>query len=90
MAEIGVERLKLAYSKGIFPWYNEGEPILWWFPNPRFVLFPSELKDSKSMQKILRDQTFTFTENQAFEAVIVRCQRIFRPSQSDTWITDEM
>lgn len=84
------ERLKLAYRKGIFPWYSPGEPILWWFPNPRFVLFPAELRISKSMKKILDDQTFRITENQAFEQVISNCQKIYRPGQQGTWITNEM
>ena len=88
--DLCVERLKLAYEKGIFPWFNENEPILWWFPNPRFVLFPNELRVSKSMKKILRDGDFSFTENQSFEKVIGNCQKIQRPGQEGTWITDEM
>lgn len=84
------ERLKLAYQKGIFPWFNENEPILWWFPNPRFVLYPEDLYVSKSMRKILRDETFQFTENQAFEEVIQNCRAIKRNGQKGTWITDEM
>ncbi|MFA7470631.1 MAG: leucyl/phenylalanyl-tRNA--protein transferase, partial [Weeksellaceae bacterium] len=88
--DLSVERLKLAYRKGIFPWYNPGEPILWWFPDPRFVLYPEELKVSKSMTKILRENIFEITENQAFEEVISNCQKIFRPGQCGTWITNEM
>jgi len=88
--DLSTERLKLAYQKGIFPWFNENEPILWWFPNPRFVLFPDELIVSKSMKKILRDETFRFTENESFERVIENCRRIQRPGQKGTWITDEM
>lgn len=84
------ERLELAYSLGIFPWYNEGEEILWWSPDPRFVLFPNELKISKSMRKILRDQEFDFTENQDFEGVIRSCSEIKRKGQDGTWITKEM
>ncbi|SMC58617.1 leucyl/phenylalanyl-tRNA--protein transferase [Moheibacter sediminis] len=87
---LSVERLKLAYEKGIFPWFNEDEPILWWFPDPRFVLFPDELKVSKSMKKILRDSQFTFTENTCFEEVMRNCQRISRLGQDGTWITDDM
>jgi len=84
------ERLKLAYELGIFPWFNPNEPILWWFPNPRFILFPSELEVSKSMRKILKDEIFTFTENIDFEAVIRNCSQINRPNQEGTWITEAM
>lgn len=88
--DLSVERLELAYKKGIFPWFNENEPILWWFPDPRFVLFPEELKISKSMVKILKDEIFRFTENKAFEEVIFNCRKISRPGQKGSWITDEM
>jgi len=84
------ERLKLAYEKGIFPWYNENEPIIWWFPNPRFVLFPEELKRSKSMKKILNSNQFHFTENQNFREVIRNCSSIKRKGQTGTWIHEEM
>lgn len=88
--DLSTERLSLAYSLGIFPWYNEGEEILWWCPDPRFVLFPNELKVSKSMKKILRDQIFDFTENQCFEEVIRNCSEIKRKGQDGTWIIEEM
>lgn len=88
--DLSTERLKLAYRMGIFPWFNEDEPILWWFPDPRFVLFPAELKVSKSMRKVLRDETFSFTENQAFDQVIQNCRIIKRKGQKGSWITDEM
>lgn len=88
--DLSTERLSLAYSLGIFPWYNEGEEILWWSPDPRFVLFPNELKVSKSMKKILRDQIFDFTENQCFEEVIRNCSEIKRKGQDGTWIIEEM
>jgi len=88
--DLSTERLKLAYRLGIFPWFNEDEPILWWFPDPRFVLFPAELKVSKSMRKVLRDETFSFTENQAFDQVIQNCRIIKRKGQKGSWITDEM
>lgn len=88
--DLNPERLKLAYQKGIFPWFNEDEPILWWFPDPRFVLFPKDLKVSKSMQKILRDEVFSFTENHCFERVIENCRKISRPGQKGTWITNDM
>lgn len=88
--DLSLERLKLAYRKGIFPWFNPNEPIIWWFPNPRFVLFPNELKVPKSARKVLNSGQFQFTENQAFEAVITHCQQIKRNHQDGTWITDEM
>lgn len=88
--DLSVERLELAYSLGIFPWFNEGEEILWWCPDPRFVLFPKELKVSKSMKKILGDNIFQFSENQNFEAVIRNCSQIHRKGQDGTWITEEI
>lgn len=84
--DLSQERLLLAYRNGIFPWY-EGQHILWWCPHPRFVLFPGELKVSKSMQQLLKRQAFTFTVNKAFTAVIDNCQMIGRRGQSGTWIT---
>lgn len=88
--DLNIERLKLAYEKGIFPWFNEDEPIVWWFPDPRFVLFPKELKVSKSMRKVLRENQFSFTENECFEEVISNCKMAERPGQNGTWISDEM
>lgn len=84
--DLSQERLLLAYRNGIFPWY-EGQHILWWCPHPRFVLFPDELKVSKSMQQLLKRQAFTFTVNKAFTAVIDHCKTIERRGQSGTWIT---
>jgi leucyl/phenylalanyl-tRNA--protein transferase len=83
------ERLLLAYRHGVFPWY-EGEYILWWCPDPRFVLFPSELKISKSMKALLKKNAFDFTINKAFKEVIHHCKEIKRPGQKGTWITDEV
>lgn len=88
--DLSSERLLLAYSLGIFPWFNEGEDILWWCPDPRFVLFPSEIKVSKSMKKILRNNVFQFTENECFEEVMRRCGKISRKGQDGTWISEEM
>lgn len=88
--DLSPQRLDLAYSLGIFPWFNEGEEILWWSPDPRFVLFLDELKISKSMKKILRDNNFTFTENQCFEEVMKNCGKINRKGQDGTWISEEM
>lgn len=90
--DLSVERLKLAYRSGIFPWYSQGEPILWYSPDPRMVLFPEELKISKSMKQVIRSNRFTVTFNKAFEAVIENCKTIDRSDQDQygTWITDEM
>ncbi len=84
------ERLLLAYKNGIFPWYSEDEPIIWWSPDPRMVLFPQDLKVSKSMKQLLRKNAFKITYNQAFTEVIDACAKIYRPGQDDTWITEEM
>ncbi len=88
--DLSIERLKLAYQQGIFPWFNEDEPIVWWSPDPRFVLYPKDLKVSKSMRKVLRDGCFTITYNQNFEEVIASCQKINRRDQDGTWITRDM
>jgi leucyl/phenylalanyl-tRNA--protein transferase len=88
--DLSVERLLLAYKQGIFPWYSEGEPILWWSPNPRFVLFPEKLKVSKSMKQLLRNNMFKVTVNKAFREVITECSLIKRRGQDDTWITNDM
>jgi leucyl/phenylalanyl-tRNA---protein transferase len=87
--DLHTNRLLVAYSRGIFPWYNE-PPILWWCPDPRFVLFPEELIISSSMKKILRKKTFTFSINKDFKSVIHHCKTTYRPPQDGTWITDEM
>lgn len=88
--DLSVKRLLYAYNHGIFPWFNEGEPILWWSPNPRFVLFPENLKVSKSMKQILRNKDFTVTINKAFKEVITECSKVKRKGQADTWITNGM
>ncbi|MFV0231042.1 leucyl/phenylalanyl-tRNA--protein transferase [Empedobacter falsenii] len=88
--DLSPERLILAYQKGIFPWFNEDDPIIWWFPHDRFVLFPENLHVSKSMKKVFRDQTFTYTENKAFREVITNCSEAYRKGQDGTWITTEM
>ncbi len=84
------QRLILAYRSGIFPWYNEGEPIIWYSPDVRMVLFPEELKISKSMRRFISKNEFTLTWNKAFEQVIDQCQNSPRKDQLGTWITDEM
>ena len=88
--DLSPERLYFAYQLGLFPWYNPGEEILWWCPDPRFVLFPKDLKVSKSMRKIMRDEVFTFTENKCFREVIEECKNTFRKDQDGTWLSDEL
>lgn len=88
--DLSPERIWFAYQQGIFPWFNPGEEILWWCPDPRFVLFPEELKVSKSMKKILSAGKFRITENVCFEEVMKNCQKINRKDQDGTWITDDM
>lgn len=88
--DLSPERLILAYKSGIFPWFNEGEPILWWAPDPRMVLFFDELAISKSMRKILNKKMFKVTYNKNFKEVILNCQQIKREGQDGTWISDEM
>lgn len=88
--DLSVERLLLAYKMGIFPWFEIDQPLLWWSPDPRFVLYPEALKVSKSMRKLLRQQRFQVTVNTAFEAVIQQCARIPRKDQDGTWITQHM
>jgi len=88
--DLSVERLILAYRSGIFPWYSEGEPILWWNPDPRMVLFPEKLKVSKSLSRIIQKNEFSVTFNTAFSDVIKNCAAIEREGQADTWITNDM
>ena len=88
--DLSSERLMLAYKSGIFPWFNDAEPIIWWSPDPRMVLFPDELKVSKSMKKIIDKKIFKITCNQNFKAVIENCQKTERNGQTDTWISNDM
>lgn len=83
-------RLLHAYQNGIFPWYSEGEPILWWSPDPRLVLYPKELKLSKSLKKTIRKDTFRITADTAFQQVIMACAQTRLSNGTGTWITDEM
>lgn len=89
-ADLSLERLIYAYTKGIFPWFNDEELILWWSPDPRFVLFPNELKVSKSMKQFLRNSSYRITENAAFEQVIEHCALVKRDGQRGTWIGKSM
>jgi leucyl/phenylalanyl-tRNA--protein transferase len=88
--DLSPERLLLAYKSGIFPWFNIDEPIIWWSPDPRMVLFLDEFKVSKSMRNILNRDVFKVTFNQGFSAVIRNCQKIVRPGQDGTWISEQM
>ena len=87
--DLSVERLLLAYQNGIFPWY-EGDHILWWCPDPRFVLFPNDIKVHKNIRKMMRSNEFEFTVNKAFHQVIHNCKKIYRPGQDGTWITNDV
>ena len=88
--DLSTERLLLAYNSGIFPWFEDGEPITWWSPEWRMVLFLDDLKISKSMRNILNRDVFKVTFNQDFKAVISNCQSVKREGQNGTWITDDM
>ena len=88
--DLGEERLLLAYSMGIFPWYSEGDPILWWSPDPRLVLLPRNLKISRSLKQIIRKGVFRVTMDTAFEAVIKECASVHNKNHGDTWITGDM
>ncbi len=87
--DLSTERLLAAYRKGIFPWFDGTVP-LWWAPNPRFIIFPDELKVSKSMKVLLRKKHFVFTINKAFAEVIHHCKETKREGQQGTWITDDV
>ncbi len=89
-SDLSVERLLLAYSHGIFPWYNEDNPIMWWSPDPRMVLFPDKFKVSDSLKQLIRRETFQVSFDTAFEEVIEHCSRVPRQAQEGTWITTGM
>lgn len=89
--DLSVERLLTAYGNGIFPWFNEDDPIIWWSPDPRFVLYPDDLKVSKSMRSYFNQKKFRVTADQAFETVMRTCQQVRREGQGGgTWITESM
>lgn len=79
-----------AYHQGIFPWYNDDEPLLWWSPDPRFILQPEELHIPKSLDRLIKKQTFEYTMNKAFDHVIAQCAHVQRPDQEGTWILTEV
>tara|TARA_Y100001968_G_scaffold256835_1_gene243319 strand:- start:852 stop:1559 length:708 start_codon:yes stop_codon:yes gene_type:complete len=88
--DLSPRRLLTAYANGIFPWYSEGQPILWHSPDPRFVLFPAELRLPRSLRQTLRKGRYQLSFDQEFAAVIRRCAEKERPHQNGTWITEEM
>lgn len=88
--DLSPERLLAAYRKGIFPWFDNSSPILWWFPDPRCVLFPEKIRISKSMKSVLKKEIFSFTTNKAFSEVISNCSVMERVGQDGTWITHEV
>lgn len=88
--DLSLERLILAYQNGIFPWFNEDDPILWYSPPERFVLFPTEIKVSKSMRQVLRSKRYSVTYNKDFKGVINNCAAIKREGQDGTWINHLM
>ncbi len=87
--DLSIERLEQAYAHGIFPWYEDGQPILWWSPDPRYVIFPSSFRISRSLGKALRQNRFEVTLDNDFASVIKACSEP-RPNASGTWITEEM
>lgn len=88
--DLSQKRLLLAYSMGIFPWYSEDEPIMWWSPDPRLVLFPDDFRVSRSLQKMMRKGIFKVTMDTAFDRVISECARIRRENDEGTWIIGDM
>lgn len=88
--DLSPERLCLAYANGIFPWYEEGSPILWWSPDPRFILFPEKYKSTKSLRSCVRKGAYTLKIDTVFQQVITACSTVTREDQDGTWITEEM
>ncbi len=88
--DLSEQRLLLAYSKGIFPWYSDGSPILWWSPDPRLVLLPEELNISRSLRQTIKKGVFRVTMDTAFDSVIRNCAAVRRGNGEGTWITEEM
>lgn len=88
--QLSESRLEEAYRKGIYPWYSEDTPVMWWSPDPRMVLFPEELHIPRSMRPLISKNAFQITIDQAFDEVINRCAGAERPGQEGTWIVDEL
>lgn len=88
--DLSPERLLLAYSLGIFPWYGSGEPLLWWSPDPRCVLFPGEVRVTRRLERTLRQNSFRVTCNAAFEQVVDACAKVREENGEGTWLVPEM
>ncbi len=88
--DLSIERLVLAYQKGIFPWYAKDEEIIWWSPRPRMVLFPNEVKISKSMRQLIRKNKYKITQDTVFEEVIKKCATTNKRDNDDAWLHEEM
>lgn len=88
--DLRIERLILAYQNGIFPWYSEGNPIMWFSPDPRLILFPDELRISKSFRKVINSEVFEIRFDTRFEEVVTNCAKVKRKNQDGTWITSDM
>lgn len=88
--DLSESRLLLAYSKGIFPWYSEGDPIMWWSTDPRMILVPDKFKCSRSLKQTIKKGIYQVTMDSAFESVIMHCASVHSRNDGDTWITDEM
>jgi len=88
--DLSPERLLLAYRSGIFPWYSEGDPILWWSPSPRLVIFPAEFKIPKRLSRLVRQGKYTVTMNHVFRQVITACATTDKRQGKGTWITNDM
>lgn len=88
--DLSTERMLLAYHYGIYPWYNLEDPIIWWCPKPRYVIFPDKVKVSKSMNSYFNQHKFKVTYNQNFDEVIEHCRKVFRKNQAGTWISDDI
>ena len=88
--DLSMDRLLEAYRQGIFPWYQDGEPILWWSPDPRLLLYPEKLHISKSLRKVIRKSIFSITYDTNFDGVIAGCADMRAPKQQGTWIVNDM
>ena len=88
--DLSIERLLLAYSSGIFPWYSDDEPILWWSPDPRLILYPKKIKISRSLKKKINNHYFSITMDQAFEDVIYACADMRSQNCQETWLVEKM
>ncbi|MFW5810444.1 MAG: leucyl/phenylalanyl-tRNA--protein transferase [Thermodesulfobacteriota bacterium] len=88
--DLSIKRLLLAYQMGIFPWYAEEDPIIWWSPDPRLVLYPPQLRYSRSLKRLLKKDVFTVTMDQAFARVIIECAAVRAEQGEGTWLVDDM